>query len=90
MMPSLTDRRLAEADEDQAVDVAMAYLRAEAGCPVGAVVEPLRGGGYLARISWQTPVGVGGRRGRKRWQTHAREILPPGRSREDRIKEPIE
>jgi hypothetical protein len=83
----MTDQRLAEASEDQAIDIGHEWLRAERGSPVGLVAERLMGGGYLVRIAWQTQAGVGGRRGRKRWQNHSREILPPGRSRDERIKE---
>lgn len=91
-MQRYEEPRLEEPGLDNALEAGRDWLRElcarNGGSPVGIVAEPLRGGCYLVRLSWtiQQP---GGRRGRKRRQQQSAELLPPQRTREERIVEEL-
>ena len=91
-MQRYEDARLASANLDEALEIGREWQRdlcaRNGGAPVGIVCEPLRGGAYLVRVAWtiQQP---GGRRGRKRRQQQAAELVPPQRDRSERIAEEL-
>jgi hypothetical protein len=77
MMRRIIDARLADCDEDAAMEIGHEHMRREsAGFPiVGYAAVPEPDGGWHINLAWQTPAGVGGRRGRKRWANQSAKVV---------------
>jgi len=78
MSRQIIDARLADCDEDAAMDIGMQHFRRESAgaSPIGYAAVQRETGGWQINMSWQTRINRGGRSGRKRWQTQYAKVVP--------------